>query len=465
MDNLEFFQRVPPHSRDLEVAALSAILQSPVEAMPLALELLSPAAFYLDAHKALFKAMTSLHKQGSPPDTLTVIAHLKGLGQLAGVGGESYLYQLVAAVPDASLIENHSQQIHSKQLLRNLITCCTDLITAAYEPAAETEELLERAERMILAVDTGLGQGEFYTTDDAVRSFIGSFIQAEEIQADGSKTTKLIPPPVISSGYADVDKYTGGFRKGEFIVIGARPSVGKTAIALNFAFHAAKMGKPVGIFSLEMSKEQLASRLLAMQCSIAGHTIRAGKLNEEQLARVVKAHEELCELPIWFDDQADTTVRSLRGRARRMQQKHGIELIMVDYLQLVTADISRRGEHNRVNEITEVSRTLKAIARELNIPVIVASQLSRNSEWRQDKRPMLSDLRDSGSIEQDADVVILLFRSDYQNQVAEDTGKSKVEIDIAKNRNGRTGKAYLTLERDYTRYIPNTKDDNTEVTI
>jgi len=463
---LEYLQRVPPHSRELEEAVLSAMLQEPATAMPIVLEILTAHSFYYDAHAVIFRACDTLHKQGTPPDVVTVISHLRETGRLDAAGGESYLYQVMAAVPNASAIENHATIVREKQLLRDIINTANDLITQAYSPGVDVTELLDQAERRILAIDTGLGSSEFASCDDSIRSFIDTFTITEELQCDGSKKTHLTPPPVITSGYADVDKYVGGWRAQDLVIVGARPSVGKTAFLVNLAYNAALHGKKIGIFSLEMSKEMLASRILAMKARIAGHNIRAGRLDEDELDRVVQAHAELSELPIWFDDDTTTTTRAIRGRIRRMQQKHGVEMVIIDYLGLINDDKSRRGELNRTNEVGEITKALKQTARELKMPVIVASQLNRSTEYRVEKKPVLSDLRDSGNIEQDADVVMLLYRSDYYEDAAKATGISKVEVNIAKNRNGDTGYAYLNFIRNFTLYEAYSKDEpNTEVTI
>lgn len=467
MDYQEY-QRTPPHDLDLEVAVLSAILQEPKDAMPIALELLSPSSFYYEAHSVIFRACDILLKKGSPPDVVTVIAHLKETGKLESAGGESYLYQLVAAVPNGSLIEQHAKRVRDKQLLRDVINTCNDLITLAYAPDADTIEVLEAAEKRILAIDSGLGSSEFASCDTSVRSFMDTFTVTEELQCDGSKRTKLTPPPVITSGYKDIDKYTGGWRAQDLIIVGARPSVGKTAILINFAYNAAVKGKKVGVFSLEMSKEMLASRLLAMQARVQGQDIRAGRLTEDELNRVVRAHSELADLPMWFDDTTAVNMRSIRGRIRRMQQKHGIEMVVVDYLQLIHDDKARRGELNRVVEVGEITGALKNIARELKIPILVASQLSRGVEYRVEKKPMMSDLRESGNIEQDADIILLLYRSDYYENATSASGISKVEVNIAKNRYGDTGYAYANFIRNFTLYEDcdtTTPSVETEITI
>ena len=464
----EFLSRVPPHSRELEEAVLSAILQEPKDAMSIALELLSPSSFYYESHSVIFRACDILLKKGSPPDVVTVIAHLKETGKLESAGGESYLYQLVAAVPNGSLIEQHAKRVRDKQLLRDVINTCNDLITLAYAPDADTIEVLEAAEKRILAIDSGLGSSEFASCDTSVRSFMDTFTVTEELQCDGSKRTKLTPPPVITSGYKDIDKYTGGWRNQELIIVGARPSVGKTAILVNFGYRAAKAGKRVGVFSLEMSKEMLASRLLAMQARVQGQDIRAGRLSDDDLDKLQRAYCELAELPMWFDDETAINMRSIRGRIRRMQQKHGVELVVIDYLQLIHDDKARRGELNRVVEVGEITGALKNVARELKIPIIVASQLSRNVEYRVEKKPMLSDLRESGNIEQDADVVLLLYRSDYYDNANALSGISKVEVNIAKNRNGDTGYAYANFIRNFTLYEDcdtTTPTVETEITI
>jgi len=461
-DNIEFVRRIAPHSRELEEAALSAILQDPQEAMPVALEFLTRDSFYYEPHAVIWDACVVLHRKGVPPDPLSVISELKSREQLDLAGGESFIYQLLAAVPNASAIETHSVLLHEKFLLRSLISECNDIIKRAYEQGQDVQELLDAAERKILQIDQGLASGRFADLDAAIRTFLDSFETEEITEQDGTVRTTLKKSRGIPTGYADLDKVLGGLKKGDLIIVAARPGVGKTALVLNIAHNMALEGKRIGLFSLEMGKEQLAMRLLAMSTQIPSDRIDQGDFTEDQLARLSDAYQELANLPIFIDDTSTLNIRSLRNRCRRLFSQQKVDIIMLDYLQLMEG-MRPGGDMGRVQEVSEISRGLKQIARELNIPIIACSQLSRQVEHRQSRRPMLSDLRESGSIEQDADVVMLMYREDYyEKQKGETFGTSlgsKVEINIAKHRNGPTAFVMLTYLNPFLRFEPYTGED------
>lgn len=461
-DNIEFVRRIAPHSRELEEAALSAILQDPQEAMPVALEFLTRDSFYYEPHAVIWDACVVLHRKGVPPDPLSVISELKNREQLDLAGGESFIYQLLAAVPNASAIETHSVLLHEKFLLRSLISECNDIIKRAYEQGQDVQELLDAAERKILQIDQGLASGRFADLDAAIRTFLDSFETEEITEQDGTVRTTLKKSRGIPTGYADLDKVLGGLKKGDLIIVAARPGVGKTALVLNIAHNMALEGKHIGLFSLEMGKEQLAMRLLAMSTQIPSDRIDQGDFTEDQLTRLSDAYQELANLPIFIDDTSTLNIRSLRNRCRRLFSQQKVDIIMLDYLQLMEG-MRPGGDMGRVQEVSEISRGLKQIARELNIPIIACSQLSRQVEHRQSRRPMLSDLRESGSIEQDADVVMLMYREDYyEKQKGETFGTSlgsKVEINIAKHRNGPTAFVMLTYLNPFLRFEPYTGED------
>ena len=461
-DNIEFVRRIAPHSQELEEAALSAILQDPQEAMPVALEFLTRDSFYYEPHAVIWDACVVLHRKGVPPDPLSVISELKSREQLDLAGGESFIYQLLAAVPNASAIETHSVLLHEKFLLRSLISECNDIIKRAYEQGQDVQELLDAAERKILQIDQGLASGRFADLDAAIRTFLDSFETEEITEQDGTVRTTLKKSRGIPTGYADLDKVLGGLKKGDLIIVTARPGVGKTALVLNIAHNMALEGKHIGLFSLEMGKEQLAMRLLAMSTQIPSDRIDQGDFTEDQLARLSDAYQELANLPIFIDDTSTLNIRSLRNRCRRLFSQQKVDIIMLDYLQLMEG-MRPGGDMGRVQEVSEISRGLKQIARELNIPIIACSQLSRQVEHRQSRRPMLSDLRESGSIEQDADVVMLMYREDYyEKQKGETFGTSlgsKVEINIGKHRNGPTAFVMLTYLNPFLRFEPYTGED------
>jgi len=430
--------------------------------MPVALEFLTRDSFYYEPHAVIWDACVVLHRKGVPPDPLSVISELKSREQLDLAGGESFIYQLLAAVPNASAIETHSVLLHEKFLLRSLISECNDIIKRAYEQGQDVQELLDAAERKILQIDQGLASGRFADLDAAIRTFLDSFETEEITEQDGTVRTTLKKSRGIPTGYADLDKVLGGLKKGDLIIVAARPGVGKTALVLNIAHNMALEGKRIGLFSLEMGKEQLAMRLLAMSTQIPSDRIDQGDFTEDQLARLSDAYQELANLPIFIDDTSTLNIRSLRNRCRRLFSQQKVDIIMLDYLQLMEG-MRPGGDMGRVQEVSEISRGLKQIARELNIPIIACSQLSRQVEHRQSRRPMLSDLRESGSIEQDADVVMLMYREDYyEKQKGETFGTSlgsKVEINIAKHRNGPTAFVMLTYLNPFLRFEPYTGED------
>ncbi len=461
-ESIEFFRRVPPHSEQLEEAVLSAVLQDPQESMPIALELISRDTFYYEAHQVIWDTLLRLHSRGIPPDPTALISELRDSERLDVVGGESYIYQILAAVPNASAIDAHVQFLHEKFLLRSLIRESNEIIRRAYEQGEDVQELLDYAERQILQIDLRLASGQFAGIDIAIRNFWNAYEYEDEVGPDGSTRRIFKKARGISTEYKDLDAILGGFKKGDFVIVAARPGVGKTALILNFAHRIAKRGKRVAMFSLEMSKEQLSMRLLSMTTSIPTERIDQGNFSDEELARLGAAYDELAGLPIFFDDSSTLNIRALRNRARRVVQRHKIDIIMLDYLQLMEG-LKPGADTGRVQEVSEITRGMKQIARELEIPLIACSQLSRQTERRESKRPMLSDLRESGSIEQDADIVLLMYREDYyERQKGEMLGTSvapKVEINIAKHRNGPTGYVNLTFLQPYTRFENYTGED------
>ncbi len=441
---------------------MSAILQEPVDAIRITLETLSRDSFYYEAHQVIWEAAANLHNRGVPPDPIALIAHLREMERLDAAGGESYIYQILASVPNASAVEAHTTILHEKALLRNLITECNEIIRRAYEQGRDVQELLDHAERQILQLDMRISSGKFSGIDDAIRSFMGSFSHEEVVLPDGTVEQRLVKARGITTGYTDLDKTLGGFKPGDLVIIAARPGVGKTALLLNFTHRMALAGKKVGFFSMEMGKEQLAMRMLSMASSIPTERVDHGNFSEDELGRLHAAYTELAALPIYFDDTSVLNIRSLRNRARRLKQQDKLDVMMLDYLQLMDG-MRHSGELNRVQEVSDISRGMKQIARELKIPLIACSQLSRQTEQRQSRRPMLSDLRESGSIEQDADVVMLLYREDYyEKQKGEVVGGSyatKVEVNIAKHRNGPTKMEYLTYLHPFTRFEDHTRED------
>ena len=458
MEETEFITRTLPHSRELEEAVLSACLQDPQWAMPIALDITHTGHFYYEPHLIIWEACVVLHRKGNPPDPLSVIAELRRVERLDLAGGESYVYQLFAAVPNASAVETHCRLLAEKWMRRVLIARCNHILGEAYGYDCETEALIDEAEKLILSVDDGTTGGDFVDLDMAMREYFDEFTEVEITDADGTKRNTLRRPPGVSTGFRDIDRILGGFYPQDFIVLGARPSMGKTALALNFAFHAASKGTPVGFFSLEMSNKHLAGRLLSNLSGVPAERLKLGGFSEPELTALSGAYTMHTNLPLYFDESTSLTIRSLRNRARRMVHRHQVKLLVVDYLQLMSGGREYGGkDENRVAEFTRISQGLKGLARELKIPVLVCSQLSRQTERRAEARPRLSDLRESGAIEQDADVAMLMYRPDYYEQrgvetLGIDTKCVKVEVNIAKNRNGGTGMVCLAFLRDFLRF-------------
>ena len=461
-ESVEFLGRVLPHSQELEQAVLGAILQDAQDALPVAMEILTHESFYYPAHQIIFDTLTRLHLRGVPPDPLAVVEELRSRELLERVGGDSYPYAIVTAVPDASAVETHAQVLREKELLRRLISESNVLLKEAYSQEKSVQEILDDAERRILQIDAGLMSGRFSDLDTALREFMSAYEEEQRVGPDGQMISTLKKLRGLDSGYPQLDRLLGGFKRGDLIIVAARPGVGKTALVLNFAHRIATRGKAVGIFSMEMGKEQAAMRLLAMTSGISSSRIDRGEFNREEMSTIRRCYEEMASLPIYIDDSSMLNIRALKNRARRLWAQHQVEIIMVDYLQLMEG--MRPGEEGRVQEVTEISRGLKQIARELKIPLIACSQLSRQVEHRSDRKPLLSDLRESGSIEQDADVVIMMYREDYyelqrgEHATSEVMG-SVVDLNIAKHRNGPTGQVKLTYLHPYLRFEPYASED------
>ncbi len=461
----EFLRRIPPHSKELEQAVLGAIMQEPLDGLSVAQELITNESFYYESHQIVFDTCLRLHRKGVPCDAMSVIEELRARELLSRAGGESYIYALVSAVPDASAIESHTRLLHEKYLLRKLIQECNEIVKEAYDQEIDVTELLDKAEREILQLDQSLLGGRVFDLDTAIREFINSYEIEEVLDEDGEIRTTLKKARGMETGYPLLDKKLGGLKKGDLIIVAARPGVGKTALILNFAYNMALKGKRIGIFSMEMSKEQLALRFLSMATSIPSDRLDQGNFTREEIQRLTRRYEEMANLPIFIDDSSVLNIRALRNRARRMFAQYHLDIVFVDYLQLMEG--LKPGEGGRVQEVTEISRGLKQIARELEVPVVACSQLSRQVEHRSVHRPILSDLRESGSLEQDADVVILMYREDYYDKqrgevlIPPESAPVgiRVELNVAKHRNGPTGFIYLTYLHPFLRFESYTGED------
>jgi len=435
----ERYERVPPQNVEAEQAVLGALFIDP-EAWFTVSDQLGVDDFYRSAHKRIFQAVADVASKMEPIDLITVTACLRDKGHLEEVGGVGYLAALTNVVPTAANVEHHTGLVREKSVLRKLISVATSIASTGYEGAADVSEIIDDAEQKIF----DLAQDRITRGFTPIRDILmGTFEQIETLYANKGS---LIGIP---TGYPDLDRMTSGFQPSDLIIVAARPSVGKTAFALNMAQNVAvRNHATVAIFSLEMSKEQLVQRIICAEANIDSQRLRTGFLEENDWPKLTMAIGTLSEAPIYIDDTPNISVAEMRSKCRRLQAEHDLKLIVIDYLQLVRG---KARSENRQQEISEISRTLKALARELKVPVIALSQLSRGVEQRQDKRPLLSDIRESGSIEQDADVVAFLYRDDYYNEDSEK--KNIIEIIIAKQRNGPTGKVELVFLKNYNKFV------------
>lgn len=432
-------QRIPPQNVEAEQAVLGAMLLSH-DAVIVAMEKLQSQDFYRDVHRIIFEAMEHLHRENKEIDVITLPDELKRMKKLDDVGGLEYVLNLPNLVGSAANIEYYANIVAEKALARNLISTCTELTTEAYDGQKETEALLDDAERRILQLSDTKNRGDFAS--------VGAVV---EVTLD--KITKLYENKAgltgLPTGFRDLDRMTSGLQPSDLILVAARPSMGKTAFTLNIAQNVGvRQHKTVAFFSLEMSQEQLVQRLLCQIAHIDSQKLRTGQLNsDEEWTRLTDACDKLYESPIYIDDTPGISVAEMRSKARRLKSEHGLDLIIVDYLQLMQG----RNAESRQQEISEISRSLKALARELKVPLIALSQLSRSVESRQDKRPMLSDLRESGALEQDADIVSFLYREDYYDKETEN--RHITEVILAKHRNGPVGSVKLYFKNEFTLFL------------
>jgi replicative DNA helicase len=434
----------PPAATDIEASVLGAMMIER-EAVPKAIELLNTESFYLKEHKLIFDAMVSLFEAGEPIDTVTLYEELKKRNQAEETGGAVYLSRLSQNISSAANIEYHAKIILEKEILRGLITSSHEIARAAYEGTEDAFDILDQAERKIFEITETHLKKSFMSMDRAVRDAL------EYIEAIHSNTKQKFSVP---TGFYELDEMLGGFQKSDLIIIAARPSMGKTALALTLARNAAVDHKvPVGIFSLEMATMQLIIRMLCAEGRLNAHLVRTGKLPSEEGIKLSKNAHRLIESPLYIDDTPAQTVLEIRAKARRLKAEKDIGMIVIDYLQLMQGPAN---SESREREISHISRSLKSLAKELNIPVIALAQLNRAVEARTDKRPQLSDLRESGSIEQDADVVIFLNRPEYygiKNFMDDGSPTEGVaEVIIGKQRNGPTGDIRLAFIKEYARF-------------
>jgi len=434
-DNL---RRVPPQNLEAESSVLGGILLEN-DAINVVLELLRTGDFYRESHRKIFRAMIELADRSEPVDIITLSECLKNRGELEAVGGSAYLASLNDFVPTAANISYYARIVREKSILRHLINAATEVATKGYDGTGNVEELLDSAERAI-----------FDITEQRIK---GSFVKVGDMMKDSIKMVeKLFERKTmitgVPTGFKDFDTKTAGLQPADLIIVAARPGMGKTAFSLNIASHAAFSGYGVAVFSLEMAKEQLALRLLCSEARVDNSKVRTGYLSDRDFPKLATAAGRLHDALIFVDDTPAISVSELRAKARRIarDREKKLGLIIVDYLQLMRGTGAAQ---NREQEISEISRSLKALAKELNVPVLAVSQLNRRVEDRNDKTPQLSDLRESGAIEQDADVIAFIYREAAYNPKSDD---NTATITIAKQRNGPTGDLTLTFLREFTRF-------------
>lgn len=432
--------RVPPQNIEAEQSVLGAMLISR-DAISEAAQILVDKDFYREAHRIAFSTMVEIFNRNDPVDLITVTEQLRKTNQLEKVGGITFLTALANSIPSAANIVYHAKIVKEKSQLRALINTATTIAALGYEDDDDVDVVLDKSEKMILEVANNRTVGDFMPIKTIL---LDTFSKIEQMhEAKGGITG-------LSTGFKDLDKLTSGFQPSDLILVAARPSMGKTAFTLNIATHAAVRKKePVAFFSLEMSKEQLVQRMLCSEGGIDSQRMRTGGLLDEDWQHLISAADRLSSSPVFIDDTAGITIMELRSKARRLKLEKGLSLIIIDYLQLMQGKGGSKGD-NRQQEISEISRSLKALARELNVPVIALSQLSRSVEARQVKKPMLSDLRESGSLEQDADIVMFLYREDYYDPDTEN--KNITDIIIAKHRNGPVDTVQLYFQKEFTRF-------------
>ena len=434
---------VPPHSVEAEQAVIGGLLLDPI-AWDNVADAVGEADFYRPDHKLIFGAISSLAGDGKPLDVVTVTEWLDRNGSLESAGGLAYLGQVARDTPTAANVRHYAEIVRERSLLRQLITAGTEIATAVFNnDGATARELVDKAEQKVFAIAEGSTRGSGAVS---VRQLLPAVI--DQIDEAHSNPDKLRGLP---TGFSEFDKKTGGLRPGDLVIVAGRPSMGKTTLAVNMAEYAAvhHSGRAsVAIFSMEMPSEQLITRMLSSIGGVPLGNLRSGRISDDDWVRITSATSQLSEAKIFIDETPALTPTELRARARRIKREHGLDLVVVDYLQLMQVAGTKE---NRATEIAEISRGLKVLAKELAVPVIALSQLNRGVEQRESKKPVMSDLRESGGIEQDADMILLIYREEVYDK--ETTKKGIAEIDLAKHRNGEIGSFFLTFQGQYTRFM------------
>ena len=437
--------RVPPHDLDAERAVIGAMLVSETAVAAVA-ERLAAEDFYSEVHRIIYGAMMRLYSRGEPIDQLTLTNELRSVNEFERVGGRPYVFQIVESVPTAANAGRYADIVRGKALLRAIIDVGSRITEDAFGEPEDVSEALDSAEQLVYGVSNRTLREHLAPVSELAP---GALEMIQRLYEQEGEVTG------VETGFEDLDRLTTGFHKSDLIILAARPAMGKTAMALNAIWHASGEKKmPVAIFSLEMSKEQLVQRLISQTTRIPAQALRSGNVKAEDWPKLVRGVAEVSRAPIWIDDTAGVTLMEIRAKVRRLASQLNaagempLSLVVVDYLQLMVGQGNR--QENRQQEIAEISRGLKVLARDLDVPVLAIAQLSRAVEARHDKRPLLSDLRDSGAIEQDADVVMFLYRDEYYNSESDDKGIA--EVIVGKHRNGPTGKVQLAWLEQYTKF-------------
>lgn len=433
-------EKLLPQNVEAEAGVLGSIIIDP-EAIIQVADFLMAEDFYRDAHRTIYETITQLFDQREAADFITICDELDRKNKLEEVGGASYITSLINQVPTSANIEYYGRIVERTSILRRLIHAAGEIAATAYEEM-DAAAALDKAEKLIFSIGQRQSNTDFSALGDLLNDYMTTLDQLHE------RRGTVIGVP---TGFTDLDRLTGGLQKSDLIILAARPSMGKTSFCLSLAHNSAvKFKKSIAIFSLEMSKEQLVQRLLSMDAGIDQQRLRTGWIEDDEWERIVFSMGTLTETSIWLDDTAGISTMEMRSKARRLQAEHGIDLIIVDYLQLMQSTVGGKRNENRVQEISEISRNLKGLARELNVPVMALAQLSRAVESRQSKVPILSDLRESGSIEQDADIVMFIYREDRYDPESEQ--KNMASIIVAKHRNGPLGDVNLYFQANQTRF-------------
>ena len=431
--------KVPPHDTEAEQAVIGSMLTDK-DAIISAIEVLKPEDFYREDNKTIYSAILNLYNRAEPVDIITLKSELSSMGSLEAVGGLEYLAQLPDKVPTTANVDKYIKIVEEKSLLRSLLKTANEIIKLGYDETQEVDFLMDQAEKKIFDTIQSRNQKGYSSIKDIL---VDTFTQLEQLYNQKQHITG------VPTGFADLDYKTAGLHNSDLILVAARPAMGKSAFALNIASYAAtRENTPVAIFSLEMSKEQMVNRILCSEAMVDSNKVRTGKIDDEDWAKLAQASGTLSESKIFIDDTPGISIMEIRAKCRKLKLEQNIGLVVIDYLQLVQGS-GKKGS-SREQEISEISRSLKILAKEINVPVIALSQLSRAPEQRPDHRPMLSDLRESGAIEQDADIVMFLYRDDYYNEDSEK--KNIAEVILAKHRSGSTGTVELLWLGNYTKF-------------